>query len=190
MNGKENIINKILADADSKYKSIVEDAVKRAEALIADAESSAEQEKNALDGKIAVMRKEKASNRLATAELDARKYALRKKQDLIDLCYDRAYESLKKLPQKERLGFIENLIDEYAEEGETVMVSKADKELVTQKFLDGFNKKLKLCKDALKEEGGMVLIGEGYEKDLTLKRVVAYMRERTESKVAAVLFGE
>lgn len=190
MNGKENIINKILADADAKSKSIAEDAVKRAEALTAEAQAFAESERNALEGKIDVMRREKAANRLATAELDARKYVLRKKQDLIDLCYGKAYESLKKLSGKARSAFLENLIKEYAEEEETVIVSKADKELVTQKFLDGIGKKLKLSKDTHNGDGGIILVGEGYEKDLTLKRVVTYMRERTESKVAFALFGE
>ena len=62
--------------------------------------------------------------------------------------------------------------------------------MVTQKFLDGFALDLKKKKKYLSAKGGVVLEGEGYDKDLTLEKLVDYVRGGTEAQVARVLFGE
>lgn len=190
MNGKENIINKILADADAKCAQIIDAAKAQALALNSDAKAYAESEKDALQKKVEVVFADKIANMQANAELDARKYVLLKKQKLISACYEKAYAGIVKMNAKQKTAFITILIKEHAENGETVYACKADKDVVTQAFLDGFNKKLTLAKSFLDEDGGIVLEGKGYDKDLTLKRVIAYAREKTEAQVAVALFGE
>ena len=190
MNGKENIIGKILADADEKCRQILNNAQAAAQQAREAANEAIENERKALNERIEALSGERVKNRLATAELDARKYKLNAKQKLIAECYDKAYAELKSMSASQKTAFIKNLIDKYAEQGETVYAAAADKEIVTQKFLDGFNKNLKLASKYSSADGGLVLEGKGYEKDLTLTRVVAYLREQTEGKVASALFGE
>lgn len=190
MNGKENIINKILADADAKCQEIVSSAEKQAAELDCEVKAFVASEESALESKVSALSQERLANRLATAELDARKYVLQQKQKLISACYDKAYQKIVKMNDKDKTAFLTKLIKAYAEKGETVYACKADKDIVTQKFLDGFNKKLTLGKSYIDADGGVVLEGEGYDKDLTLKRVIAYVREKTEAQVAAALFGE
>ena len=190
MNGKENIINKILSDADTKCAKIIEQAEEQAKAIIDSAEASIARDRADLDARIESATAERIRNSVATAELEGKKYRLNAKQRLIAKCYDVAYERLLKQSDQERLALIGSLLDKYAEKGETVYVAEKDGKFVTQKYLDGFDKGLKLGKKYIKADGGVVLEGDGYEKDLTLSRVIRYAREQTESKVAVALLGE
>lgn len=190
MNGKENIINKILADADNKCAEILATAEMQAQEISDLAKAFADAEEQSLNRRIEALSAERERNSIASADLDARKYKLREKQRLISACYDKALASLSKMSDKNKLDFIGKILKTYAEKGETVVVCKADKALVTQKFLDGFNLGLTLGKDTVDAAGGIVLCGAAYDKDLTLEKLVAYSREQTESRVAAVLFGD
>ena len=190
MNGKENIINKILSDADIRCQEILSQANAQLQATLKKCDEQIDADKQALNERVEAQGKEKLKNRLATAELDARKYKLNAKQRLIAECYDKAYNKLKNLSDKEKTAFLSSLISKYAENGETVFISESDKGVITQKFLDGFNKGLTLGKKYHKADGGIILEGKGYEKDLTIGMVISYLREQTESQVAAVLFGE
>ena len=189
MNGKENIINKILSDADAKAADILSAAEAQAQAIVADAEQAIVRDKVALDERLRVASAERERNRQATAELDAKKYALLRKQQLITRCYELAYDRLVQMSEEDRLALIGSLLEKHAEKGETVYITQADAKGVTQTWLNGFDKDLKLGKKYIKADGGVVLEGAGYEKDLTLKSVVKYLREQTEGKVAELLLG-
>ena len=190
MNGKENIINKILSDADDKCAKILAAAEENAARIKEQAEQSANLDKQALDARVETLTAERIRNRVATAELDARKYKLAEKQRLIALCYDKAATSLANMSAHDKIAFVTKLLNQYAENGETVRIAKVDENVITQKVLDSVNKKLKLDNKFHSDKGGVVLIGNGYEKDLTLTSVVNYLREQTEGKVASALFGE
>lgn len=189
MNGKENIINKILSDADSKCQKLLAEAECQAKEILDATNEAIAQERVALDAKIEAVASERIRNRKATAELDAKKYALNRKQQVISRCYDLAYDKLLKMSEADRLDLIGTLIERYAENGETVYVTKADAKGVTQIWLNGFEKSLKLGAQYINADGGVVLEGDGYEKDLTLKKVVEYAREQTDGRVAEMLLG-
>lgn len=189
MNGKENIINKILSDADNKCHNILSVAESQAQQIVESSMQAIARERVELDARIETISAERMRNRNATAELEAKKYKLNAKQQLISGCYNKAYEQLLRLSGKERLAFIGTLIEKFAEVGETVYVTQADSHLVTQLYLDGFDKKLTLANHYIRADGGIVLEGEGYEKDLTLGSVINYVREQTEGKVAEHLLG-
>ena len=189
MNGKENIINKILADADAKCGEILSAAETQAKAILDEANETVKRDREVLQQRIDLTVAERKRNRVANAELDAKKYRLNTKQQLISRCYGLAYDRLCKLGEGDRLKLIGTLIDKYAEVGETVYVTQADAKSVTQTWLNGFDKQLKLGKKYLKADGGIVLEGEGYDKDLTLASVIRFTREQTESKVAEALIG-
>lgn len=190
MNGKENIINKILADADMKCQEILSSAQEQAQQILDGARATVEAEKAQMAQKLAKISAERTRNSLATAKLEARKYKLQKMQQLISSCYQKALAQLANLSGEQRKAFVAKLLEKYAEQGETVRICSADKDVVTQSFLDGFGKNLVLGTQFVQAQGGIVLEGKNYDKDLTLEKLVAYCREETESKVAAALFGE
>lgn len=187
MNGKENIIKKILSDADERCAQILSDAETAAAATVTAAQEAAERDSAALDKRIADLREERQRNALANAELEAKKYRLQSKQQLVAECYERAYKSLAQMSPDDRLDLIGELLTKYAEEGETVYVTSADAKLVSQLWLNGFEKGLKLGSKRIHADGGVVLEGKGYEKDLTLKRLIKYVKEQTEPQVASLL---
>ena len=189
MNGKENIINKILSDADVRAAEILSAANASAQSIVDKAEQTIAEDRVALEQRLQAITAERQRNRKATAELDAKKYTLQRKQQLISRCYELAYEKLVKMSDEERLDLIGSLIEKHAETGEIVYITQADAKGVTQIWLNGFDKGLKLGKKYIKADGGIVLEGNGYEKDLTLKSVIKYLREQTESKVAEMLLG-
>ena len=190
MNGKENIINKILADAEQKRAEILATAESEAQQTMDAARASAHDEAQALDKRLQNLAAERQRNALSNADLDARKYRLSEKQRLISACYDKALKELVNLPDKKKLDLIGKILKTYAEKGETVCVAKADKNLVTQKFLDSLNLDLTLGKQTVDAVGGVVLVGPTYDKDLTFPKLVDYSRQQTEAKVAGVLFGD
>lgn len=190
MNGKENIINKILADADNKCEEILAAAELQAQETTNLAKAYADAETQAMVRRLETLAVERERNSIANADLEARKYKLLQKQRLIGVCYDKALAALSKASDKDKLAFIGKILKTHAEKGETVFVCKADKNLVTQKYLDGFNLGLTLGKTYLDAAGGVILSGASYDKDLTLEKLVAYSREQTESRVAKALFGD
>lgn len=187
MNGKENIINKILSDADETCARIISNAENLAEATVNAARDAVKSDRVALDGKLATVRDERIRNARANAELEAKKYRLRAKQTLVERCYDEVYKHLVGLNDEDRLDFIGELIEKYAEDGETVYVTERDGKNVTPLWLKGFEKHLKLGGKYLRADGGILLEGEGYEKNLTVARVVELLKEQTLSQVATAL---
>ncbi len=188
MNGKENIVKRILDDADAKAKYIVEQAEAKVATQEKDEEAAIAAERDALDAKIASLGEERVANALASAKLEARKYKLSGKQKLIGECYDKAYKALCALDGEQTKALIATLLQTYAENGETVYFAAKDTAVVTQAFWDGFGKQLKLG-GAVDIDGGILLCGEGYDKDLSLAKLVDYAREKTEAAVAETLFG-
>jgi len=190
MNGKENIINKILADADNKCAEILATAELQAQETTNLAKAFADAETQSMSRRLETLAVERERNSLANADLEARKYKLSQKQRLIGVCYDKALNTLAKMSDKDKSAFIGKILKTYAEKGETVFVCKADKNVVTQKFLDGLNLGLILGKTYLDSAGGVILQGASYDKDLTLEKLVAHSREQTEARVAKALFGD
>ncbi len=190
MNGKENIIQRILSDADEKCRYILSEADEQIQNINKKAQSELSSDKEQLENRLVALDGERQRNTLAWAKLEVRKYILQQKQNLISSCYQKALNSLLSLDDAGTLALLGKLITKYAENNEHVRITPKDKNIVTQKFLDSFNLNLVLDDQIAQGNGGLVLLGEGYEKDLTLEKVVVYLRENTEAQVSATLFGD
>lgn len=190
MNGKSKIIERILSDADSKCAEISAAAQLRAEQTLADAETKIAQEKQALADRLEKQSQDLVKNKLANAALDARKYKLECKQNLIASCYDKALECLVKSTDAEYKKLISDLLNKFAEDGESVCIADKDAGVITQSFLDSVGKNLTLSANRINATGGIVIEGNGYDKDLTFEALVSYAKADTESTVAELLFGE
>ncbi|MCM1043570.1 MAG: V-type ATP synthase subunit E family protein [Corallococcus sp.] len=190
MEGKSKIIARIMEDAEEKCQEISANAQQRADAIIAKAEDKIAAETHALDERISAVKSELNRTKSANAKLDARKYKLAQKQRLIETCYTEAIAKVGALSEAKYRDFLKKLIEQNAETGEKVAVSEKDAKIVTQKFLDGFGKKLTLSSCKLNSAGGLVLEGDGYDKDLTVEALISEVRNDTESVVASILFGD
>ena len=191
MNGKENIIEKIISDAREKAKNIVDTAVYDGAMR---EKATAEWVEKFLDGQRVILKKdclEVEERRKTLAELDRRKLILKTKQDIIGEIIDGALKRLQGMPKKEYLSFIVVLLSEYAENGEQILlscdkvISKADLEkeqVVIDKNLSVLNERGDFI-------GGIQLIGKVSDRDLSFNAILEEKKETLTAKIVAELFN-
>lgn len=82
---------------------------------------------------------------------------------------------------------------ENAKDGDVVTISKREKDIVTKESLAEFAKKkgikLTLAEQFGDFDGGIVLGGNGVDKNFTFEVEVALLKEQTEAKTAKEIFG-
>ncbi len=148
MKGKESIINSILGDAEQQAAQIIAEAKEKADGIVSLAKTKAEQDKQAVLANAGSQAKDISDRRISVAELEVKKYSLSLKQRLLGECFDEALHKLSKLSDKEYLAIITKLLA-YAEDGESVVISKNDKKRITADFIKqaAKGKKITLSKE-------------------------------------------
>ncbi len=191
MKGKESIINSILGDAEQQAAQIIAEAKEKADGIVSLAKTKAEQDKQAVLANAGSQAKDISDRRISVAELEVKKYSLSLKQRLLGECFDEALQKLSKLSDKEYLAIIAKLLA-YAEDGESVVISKNDKKRITADFIKqaAKGKKITLSKEVGDFSGGIVLTKEGYDKNMTFEVLLSQVREESEADAASVLFKE
>ena len=189
MNNKENIISAIAEKTNVNVQEIIAKAESEAKALIEKAENAVSKDVLEFESKAKSAQEETISRRITVATLDGKKYLLAQKRQVIDSVYAKVKSDIASMPAELYKKFLTKLICENAEKGEQVAVSVKDGKIVTQSFLDQFKLDLRLAQN-VDVDGGVILYGDGYEKDLSLKSLIDAVRQETEIEVCDVLFGE
>lgn len=189
--GREAIVERILQDARAEAEEILSKASALAEKTLKEAEKSAEAEKSLRQKEI----KERVSSilegRAAAARLDSKKIVLFEERRTIDEIYLRALEKLRALSKEESLALFETLLKRYAEEGETVVLSRDFPCESEAKELSIFKEKnLSLSSARGEFEGGFLLLGKRCDKDVSYRTLLEEDREAHESELYEKLFGE
>lgn len=191
MEGKEAIIAKILSDAENKAQEIAHAAETYAVSVKEQAEEwaknySAEQEKG-----LKTETAEIIARRKIVAELDAKKVLLKAKQDVIDEIYLKAEKNLCKTDKKTYLAIVLQKIEEFADEGDEVVLSKDG--VLTEKDVSESevfkSKKLSISKTIGKFIGGVMLVGKVSDKNLTFHEIIFNEKEQNAPIIAKKLFG-
>lgn len=191
MDGKEAIIAKIISDAEKKAREITHAAETYAVSIKEQAEEwaknySFEQEKSLL-----AETSEIVARRKIVAELDVKKVLLKTKQDIIERIYARAEEKLRKTDKKTYLALVLAKIEEYADDGDEIMLSTDG--VLNEKDLSESGvfkrKKLSVSKSLGKFLGGVMLIGKTCDKNLTFHEIILAEKEKNAQKIAKKLFG-
>ncbi|MDD7457639.1 MAG: V-type ATP synthase subunit E [Clostridia bacterium] len=194
MAGTDAIINKILADAEEKASQIKTQSKIDCDEVIASAESEAKKMMDeVLQNKQSVI-DETVKRQKAVAELDAKKIVLKAKKDAIDEAFRLAKEKLNSLSSEKYFEVVSNMISTYAEDGDVVTVSAKDKKLITKAKLDKIAtaKKIKLTlnKEYGDFEGGVILSGNGMDKNLTFDVELKTLRDEMETEIADMIFNK
>lgn len=190
MAGSEAIINKIISDAKENADVTLKAADKKAEEIIAAAKVNAEE----YLGKERTASEEAArlivERRKTVAALDAKKIALKARQELIDECFEAAEKKILSLGKEEYLAFVGKLVEENAEDGDLLVLSSEEK-YVDKAFVEAISEKLgkKLGISDEKETyvGGIVLRSSSCDKNLTLNALLRSVREDKEKEIAEIL---
>ena len=191
MQGKEAIIAKIISDAENKAGETIHDAEVYAVSVKEQAEDwsknySKEQEKLLKNETSDIVERRKI-----VAELDVRKTILKAKQKILDDVYANAERKLCKIDKNAYLKMILEKIEEFADIGDEIVLSKDG--VLNEKDLEGSavfkSKKLSIAKIQGKFIGGVMLIGKTSDKDLTFHEIISAEKEKTAHELAKKLFG-
>jgi vacuolar-type H+-ATPase subunit E/Vma4 len=128
-------------------------------------------------------------------ELDARKYALKARREVLDEAFEKAQGMLLALSGDQRRALLERLLTSEAEGGESIAVAAADANLIYE-LAGQINQKLQAAGKATLVPGGIaegiaggfILRAAGYEKNCSFEALLRDARAAYESEVAAELF--
>lgn len=198
MSQAQPIIDTIISDAREDAKKTLDAAIQKASKLNQNAEDAAKARlAEAMDkaAKEAVMRNERA---MRMAQLDEHKADLGAKRALIEEAFAGAEQQLLAMSAEQKRALAKKQILLVAEGGEALCPAASEENVYTQAFLDEINKALTadgkapvvLGQKNARISGGVILMGQGVEYDLSYAAQLRGIRSQTEAEVAAILFDE
>ena len=193
MNGQENIIKKIADDAASVVAAINSENEGKINALRAECDQKCAAIAADAERAIAARTAEIAKSRETVTDLDIKKGLLGMRREVIDSVFEKVADALHDLPKDKYLSIISGMIEDAAEDGDVVVISKADKKIITADFIKKVAAKLKISLSLADEcgdfAGGILLKSRGYDKNLTVEVETEILREEIETKIAELLFA-
>ena len=187
--GKEEIIKRILSDAEAEAEGIIAAAEENAEGIIAAATAKAKKERAETEEECSARAKLISDGKAAEARLDSAKILLAEKRRVIDVIYQRALQKLIALNERDCLRLLETLLSDNAEEGDEIVLAenfayeKGAKALPVVK-----EKKLVFSAERAKISGGCILHGKLSDKDLSYAALLNADKDEYQAEIAIKLF--
>ena len=189
--GKEEIVARILSDAEAEAAEIIRNAEKRAQEITDAAKARAAEEMAETKAEAGERAKRISEGKAAAARLESAKILLAEKRRVLDEIYSRALKELLALNEKDSLKLIERLLDENAEEGDIIVPAK------NFAYASGVEKLsvvkargLTLSSERAEISGGLLLRGKKSDKDLSYSALLNADKEEYQAEIAAQLFGD
>lgn len=193
MDGQQKIIDKILSDATHDAGEMLSEALKKAEALVAAKQAEADAEYDLSVEEARKAGEEVVRRRLTVADLEVKKLLLSAKKQAVDEAFEESLKKLLALPKEEYAALVESMIASAADDGDVVVISADDKNVLTKAFFDKISakigKKLTLSDTFGNFRGGVMLLGKGVDKNLTFESELALLRDEVEPEVAKIMFS-
>ena len=193
MDGQQKIIDKILSDATHDAGEMLSEALKKAEALVAAKQSEADAEYDLSVEEARKAGEEVVRRRLTVADLEVKKLLLSAKKQAVDEAFEESLKKLLALPKEEYAALVESMIASAADDGDVVVISENDKNVLTKAVFDKISakigKKLTLSDTFGNFRGGVMLLGKGVDKNLTFESELALLRDEVEPEVAKIMFS-
>lgn len=197
MSGLDKMKARILEEAESSARDILDRAGEEADRILREAGTAAD----AAAAEIAagavrdsLERKRRAG---AAADMQRKQAVLAAKQEIIREVLREAYEEILGLEAERYFGLMEKLLKEYVlpEEGEICFNSRD-----LERMPEGFSGRIRtiaaeaggsltLSETPLDTDGGFLLVYGGIEENCTLKAVFSSRREELSDQVNRMLFG-
>ncbi len=196
----ENIIKKIEANAEGECKILRDRASLEIKQIQEQAKNQAEKERESIL-KHAKEQAEKNMNKaIVSANLECRIKSLKVKQDIISICFEKAYNETLKLPSSDYLGLMELKLLKLVEIGdEKVIFGDLHRKKFNSNFINQINKKLvskgkkgRLCISNASRplKSGFILIKGKQEINASLEQLIKILRHKLLIKINNVLFGQ
>jgi V/A-type H+-transporting ATPase subunit E len=186
---KQEIIERILSDANAQAEAIVKAANVKAAELLSAAEDYAKRESAETEAECKAYQQDLFEKRAAAARLEGAKIALSEKRSLLDYVYAQALSRLKSLPKEDMLSLYAMLLEKYAETGDVVHFAQGFPYVAEVTDLPVFAAKgLSVSSVPANVDGGMLLVGVKADKDLSFSALIAQDKEAHLSSLAAEIF--
>ncbi len=189
---KQAIIDKIMSDAREKADAYTAEQSQIAAQITAESEEKCDKYRLESGRDTQKLAEDVLSRSRTVAELDAKKQLLAAKITVLDKVFERALDKLKALDKPQMKAVLTAMLDS-AEDGDTVTLSAAAKDVLTAKDVADHAAKrgisLTLSKQYGAFAGGMIISGGGVDKNLTFEVEVAMLRESLEADIAKEIFG-
>ncbi|MEA5068680.1 MAG: V-type ATP synthase subunit E family protein [Christensenellaceae bacterium] len=190
------ITEKIIEEARAAAADVLREASEKIDRIHAEAEREAERTREAAaelaDAQAAQLR----DRMLRMAELDQKKALLKVKREVIDEAFGDALARMHKMDADQKKDFFERLLLAASEQGEQLVVGRADRALFDEAYMTRLNAALRKAgkppvelSDEVGDGGGFVLRRGGLAVSCTFESVLDEQRPRLEAEVAAALFG-
>ncbi len=196
--GAEKIIDKIIADAEEKARSIASDAQAEAGRIVAAANDAAQGKK---EKSLAAGEKEAALTKqriVASAHMEAKKLLLQTKQDLLSEAFSAAIDKIKNMDNAQFERLMTDLMVNLIETGdETVIISEADKKRLSPDFIYYVNRTVAKeqvpCSVTMSDEvrdipSGFILKRGDVEINATFEALLRQKKDALSAEVVKILF--
>ena len=188
--GKEEIVERIRADAEAESDEILRAAKEHAEEIVSAATARAAAEYQEAEAESAAFSKRIVDGKAATARLDAAKILLAEKRRVITEIYARALEQLKNLNERESVALLNRLLVAHAEKGDEIVLAENFRFAAGVKKLAVIKERgLTVSSERAPIDGGCILRGKISDKDLSFSALLAADMEDNQASIAERLFG-
>ncbi len=186
---KQDIVERILSDAQAEANSIIDNANQKATKILADAEDYAKRETAATEQECQAYAQDVMDKKAAAARLECAKIALAEKRKVLDYIYAVALARLKEHAAEEGVAFYGNLLEKYADDGDVVYFAETFDKVDAVVSLPVFAKKrLSVGETRAKIDGGMLLVGKKADKDISFTALIEHDKEKYLAQIAAEIF--
>ncbi|KEI16468.1 V-type ATP synthase subunit E [Clostridium haemolyticum] len=198
MSNIENLTSKIIENAKSTAKDIIDKAKEKENNIISKKVSIAEKERNIILSKAKDESKLKKQRIISNANLQVRDMKLSAKIEVLDKVFNDSIQKLNGMTTSEMINFIRNSILSSEIDGDEEIIIDSSNLVITPQFVEELNKelkskgkigKLKLSSENRNIGGGYILAKNDIEINNTFDFLVKSLRDDIESEVAKVLFS-
>ena len=186
---EQNIITKIISDAENKAEQTVADAHRRAEQIIAAAQKQAEDYRAEQLSALSEKHIEAVRRAEINARLDVNKITLAARREVLESVFETALKTICTLPESDYLTLMEMLFVKFAEYGDRVVLSKncayEDKISSLPVFVE---KGLSIESARGDFAGGALLLGKECDKNVSFEALIQAYKEENQAEIAAKLF--
>lgn len=194
MSGLDRIIEKINADSLASCREITDQAQKRAQDIVSDADERAKQ----VYAEIIADAEKKAQSIMTMSEANvsgiARRAELSAKVEAVDAAIEAAYDAMCDMGADEYFAALEKLAVRNAGKGEgELRLSKRDLDRVPSGFADRINAALtdgsvKLSGQSADIDNGFILVYGDIEMNCTFRALINEQKDIVREKVCGVIF--
>ena len=193
----EQVVEKILADAENEAEKIKKQADEKAAAEQAKLNEQLSEYKKQTEILAQKAGQEKKAHLLAAARMDIAKEYLAEKRKILDEVFARAQTQLQNLPDEEYLKVCTRLMLEAVETGDEEVIVDKNEKRIDQKFIEQVNQKLgssrkgnlSLSSEKQNLGAGFILRRGRIKNNVSLEVLLTQARKELEIELAKKLFG-